>query len=368
MTELLDNLEDTHQFLTLVDGQTKQALETLRLHLGNDISPENRQNLNDLLENTGGILIEVCHILSSLKEEDQNNDRLIPQQRHALQTCQELCQRIKEDSREIISGIKALKEQMNEAGCPVLGDYDQEDWFQNSLSGFIPNKVSETLFQTYQGVRSILSDVHKELLLIDPENMMLTAGKRLEVRDGKTFFLNTEHEMNVMIDYGLFNDRKDGKNVVERHYDLHHSLYPPQKRAVLKAFKEARFSLLKIGKPVPDYGFVVYDPLLDESFLMIDKGLSPLAKTSQPYALLTYYLRLPDFALTTGAATHILLQSPMGERMQIIFERLLSHEPQKQPFKPSSSFVQGITDLYKTALHENLTQSVASRGLPFNSR
>ena len=60
-------------------------------------------------------------------------------------------------------------------------------------------------------MRSILSDVHKELLLIDPENMMLTAGKRLEVRDGKTFFLNTEHEMNVMIDYGLFNDRKDGK-------------------------------------------------------------------------------------------------------------------------------------------------------------
>ncbi len=259
------------------------------------------------------------------------------------------------------------KANFNEAGCPIIDEANLNNNFGKiELSSDEDEMLmSKDLLQMYQQVRDILADIHKEIIFLDPENMVNNAGRRLEVMKGKQLFIETEHEMNVLIDYGLLQYRKDGKNIVERYYDLHYKLYPDQKLAVLHAFKQSCFSLLEIIKPVEEYGLIVYDHLTGESLLMIDRGLCKVAKTRPGYVLLTHYLRMPNFVLTTGAPTPVLLNSIVGKSMWKIFERMINHHCHEKKLD-QSFYLQCITDLFKMAICENVTKAVTSRELPMN--
>jgi hypothetical protein len=361
----VDNLEEIHQLLTRSHAKAIAFLESVDLNAEVTPSPERRQLLNEMLDRISRYLLEISHIHSFLQQVDVSKIPLTLPQQKSLMACQELCSQLKGAYDQAIKWIVQMKEHFNQARCPILDEGKLERAFQamNATSDQI--MVSEAMLQTYQQVRDILTGIHSEVIFFDPENMANTAGKRLEVMDGKQLFIETEHEMNVLIDYGLFQYRKNGKNVVERYYDKHHTLYPAQKLVVLQAFKEARFSLLEIIKPVDEHGLMVYDPLRGESLFMIDKGLYQLAKSRPRYALLTHYLQMPDFILTTGASTPVPLDSETGKAMWKIFERLIHHHQQKKTLDHSAYF-QNITDLFKMAIHENLTKSVTSRELPMS--
>lgn len=377
MTLTLDNLEDIQITLTQFDDEIKAASKSVDSTLNSVPSPEKRQELNILLDQMGGCLIEVSHIHLFLQQFLHSNDRscntstlsLTPHQQKSIRVCQELCKQIKDSAHHVLQRVVHAKEQFND--CPIIDDISPNSSSNKTHSSSDTRIVSDDWLQLYQEVRDTLKDIHKEILFLDPENMINTAGKRLDVMSGKHLFIETEHEMNVLIDYGLFQYRKNGKNIVERYYDLHHKLYPPQKLAVLRAFKEARFSLLQIIKPVDEHGLIVYDPLMGESLLMIDKGLHKLAKSYQRYAVLTHYLRMPDFILTTGASTPVSLNSSVGQNMWQLFEALLVNDHQLNPHQQGiredrPSYRQGITDLFKMAIHEDITKLVASRELPMS--
>lgn len=361
----LNNLDDIHHILTLSHDKAMVALKSFDFNSDIEPSPEKRQLLNVLLDKMGGYLIEVSHVNSFLQQCDVVKAPLTPHQQKSIIACQELCQQLRDSAHQAIKWAIQIKEQFNEAGCPIIDEASLNNSFKNMQSSSDEIIVSKALLQMYQQVRDILTDVHKEIVFIDPENMVNTAGRRLKVMNGKHMFIETEHEMNVLVDYGLFQYRKDGKNVVERYYDLHHKLYPAQKLTVLQAFKEARFSLLEIIKPVDEHGLIVHDHLIGESLLMIDKGLYKLAKSQSRYALLTHYLRMPDFILTTGASTPVSLDSTIGKNMWQIFKRLINHH-QHEKILDKSSYLQCIADLYKMAIHENITKLVTSRELPMN--
>ena len=225
--------------------------------------------------------------------------------------------------------------------------------------------MSEDLLKAYQQVREILKHIHKEVMILDLENMINTVGRRLEVMEGKHLFIETEHEMNILCDYGLFQYRKNGKNVAEHYYDLHHKLYSSQKLAVLQAYKQARFSFLEIVKPINEHALIVYDPLKGKSFLMIDRGFYQLARKHPGYALLTHYVEMPNFILTTGASTPVLLDSVVGKNMWQIFKRLIDYHRDEKKLETSAYF-EIITDLFKMVIHENVAKKVASRELPMD--
>lgn len=355
----LDRLDDIHHTLTLFHDKVMAILKSVDFNTDMEPSPEKRQWLNALLEQMSNFLLETSHINSFLQQYD-TSVYLKPHQQKSIMACQKLCKQIRDSTRQVMKWAVQQKGQFNE--CPITDDVNL-DQMQPSSDERI---VSEALLQTYQKVRDVLADIHKEILFLDPQNMMNTAGRRLKVMNGKTLFIETEHEMNVLIDYGFFQYRSNGKNIVERYYDLHHQLYPSQKLTVLHAFKEARFSLLEIIKPVDEHGLIVHDHLIGESLLMIDKELYKtykLAESGQQYALLTHYLRMPDFILTTGASTPVLLNSSVGKDMWQIFERLIHHHQHERKLD-QPSYLQCITDLFKIAIHENVAKLVTSRGLP----
>lgn len=329
-----------------------------------EISSENRKLLNIMFEQTSSYLLEMSHIESFLQKCDHLLEDLIltATQQENLIFCQQLCQLLKDKAGKVLAWTIQNNKQLNEAACPVLDEAENINLTTKSNC----DKVSPTMIETYEQIRIILKKIHADIAMLDPETMLTTAGKHLDVMNGTSLFIETEHEMNVLMDYGLFRCRKNGKNIVERYFDANHTLYAPQKLAILRAFKEAKFSFLEVVNIVEEPGIMVRDHLTNELMLMIDKGFYKFASTlNSKYGVLTHYLVTPQFVMTTGAATPVLLDSFHGKKMWSIFDKLIQHHRNNKLLE-ADFYNQYITELYKFAIHENIAKKVASRGLPMN--
>lgn len=364
----LSNLEAIHTVLLESYGKAKKMFLILDFDSNLLPGPEARELLNKILDGISGPLLEISHIDAFLQLCEQNPHSTTPTQKECILACQHLCQDLQTLSRKLLDWTWKLKVHLNEVACPVISDEEEEKAsFSNHSSSRKEALVSPEMLQTYQKLRDILGDIHKDLLFVDPENLINTAGTQLDVLKGKQMFIETEHEMNVLIDYGLFEYRKNGENVVERYYNAYHTLYSGLKLTTLRGLKEARFSLLPIIGTVREHGIIVSDPLTDEFLLMIDRGLHRLAQfhRNKNYALLTHYLLFPGFVMTTGASVPIHLDSLVGQKMGSLFQKLVAHKHQGIGLDDKSQ-QQTIAELYKMAIHEDLAKSVSSRGLPMN--
>jgi len=365
----LNNLEKIYQLLAEAQSDADETLKHFDLNEAVDPTPENRQLLNSLFEHTSGHLMEVSRIDSFFQGCDVVEiNTLNSEQQVLLIKSQALCQSLKACSRKVLEWVVKIKGEFNEASCPVLPSQDSiNENGENSETQTLEtdSAVSSKIIQTYHETREILKEIHAELIFLDPENMANTSGRRLKVMEGKSLFLETEHEMNVFMDYCLFQYYKNKKNIVQRYYNSHSSLYAGKKLAVLTAFKNTRFSFLKVIRAVGEYGLIVNDLLRGKDLLMIDNGLSQLAKRKESYAILTHYVCLPGFSMTTGASTPILLSSEAGKEMQAVFNDLVLHH-QKQQVLDEKHYKQCVTDLYKIAIHSDSLKAVASRELPMN--
>lgn len=363
----LENLDEIHNMLIISYAGANKMFESIDFDEQVLPTPEKRKLLNLLMDKMSGYLLEVSHVDSFLQYCDLKNDPLTSAQQKNILACQKLCQDLKNSADKILRWVIQMKKQFNEAACPVSGEIELDNFDDKGCAYSVQNEmeVSSSMLQTYQQFRDIFKEIHKDLLFTDPETMINTAGRRLEVMNGKQMFIETEQEMNVLIDYGLFQYRQEEKNIVQRYYNSHHDLYSGQKLNALRVLKDARFSLLRIIKPVDQHGLLVEDRLTDETLLMIDKGLHQLATSRKNYAILTHYLRATGFVMTTGASTPVSLNDVTGKKMWGIFERLIRHH-HNDDFLDHKSYFQCITDLFKTAIHENVVKKVASRELPIS--
>lgn len=376
----LDNLEEIYQLLMKVKNDADIVMQQFDFNQTVEPHSEKRPLLNILLDRTSAHLLEISHIDSFLQHCDSLDiQTLNPEQHTLLIQCQTLCQSLRASSDTVLKWVVKLKKEFNESSCPipsVPSDIGKTETQQNSLqsddkawgqysTGIDQDTLEKHLVPAYHKARDILKAIHSDLIFLDPENMTHTAGRRLGVMEGKKLFIETEHEMNVFMDYGIFQYRKEGKNIVQRYFDLRHSLYSPEDLKILTAFKNARFSFLRIILSIGDHGLVVNDPLIGKNLLMIDHGLCQVAKSNQSYAILTHYICLPEFVMTTGASTPVLFTSDAGKKMQTVFNPLILHH-QGQKSLDDPAYKQCITDLYKIAIHSDVTKTVTSRALPLN--
>jgi hypothetical protein len=366
----LDNLGEIQQMLKQAQNEADLVLSEFDFNDQIDPSPEKRQLLNVLLESVSSHLMEVSHVDSFLKSCDLFAIKQLSHEQHTLLlNCQTLCQSLKSSSGTVLRWVLKMKKILNDASCPVQETASDENGRKtetfNAPSPSSNDHISSEMVKNYYEMRDMLKEIHNDLLYLDPNDMTSTSGRRLNVMDGRSLFIETEHEMNVFVDYCIFQYCKGGKNIVERYFDLRSSLYKGRKLDALTALKNTRFSFLKIIKPADNHGLVVHDALLDENLMMIDKGLHQVAKKNQTYSILTHYLCAPGFAMTTGASTPVLIDSEAGEKMQTIFNKLVLHH-HNETLLDNKTYKQCITDLYKTAIHSDATKTVASRELPMN--
>ena len=365
MEMTLDDLDEIHHMLAESHDSAMKTAAMIDFNTTILPSPEKRELLNLMIDQMSGYLLEISHVDSFFQYCDLHKIPLTPQQQKTILACQKLCLELKETSRKVLKWAMNIKSQFNDANCPIYNEAEEKDLAENVVFPFVET-VDESLFQLYLQWREVLKGIHQEVLFFDPENMVNAAGKRLDVMKGKQMFIETEHEMNMVMDYGLFQYRKDGKNVVERYYHSKKKLYSGNKLTALSALKDARFSFLKIIKSIEENALLVQDHLTDETLLMIDKGLYQVAKSNKNYAVLTHYLRIPaGFIMTTGASTPVELITPIGKQMWEIFQSLVRHH-RNEIVLDKKSYLQCVADLFKIAIHEDVAKKVSARELPMN--
>lgn len=190
-------------------------------------------------------------------------------------------------------------------------------------------------------------------------------AKKLDILQGNSLLLNTEHEMRLFYDYCIYNYKLDGLNVIQRGVNSFSGNYTGEDLKFFKAAKNGYFAYLEIIKPANASGFVVYDRARNEEHLMLDNGLSILACSASKYAIVTNIIVLDDFIMTTGASTPVPVDTESGLKVQRRFAQYLKLLETGKVTKQDTA--QYITDMYKICLHEDITGQVTSPAVPFGN-
>ena len=176
----LENLDDIYKMLALSYKGAEVVLNSIDLNSSITPSSEKRELLNVLMDTVSGYLLEVSHVDSFLQQCDVHQGIITPDQHKNIVACQQLCRTLKDSSKKILGWVVQQKKQFNEAACPVLDvnepNSDDVQLIDNDTH------ISPAMIQSYQQCRELFKEIHKDLLFVDPQNMMNSAGRQLDVQ------------------------------------------------------------------------------------------------------------------------------------------------------------------------------------------
>ncbi len=214
----------------------------------------------------------------------------------------------------------------------------------------------------YEQIRKLLRDLHPKFMVCLTRDGVDRCAKRLEIAANSALLLNTEHEMNVFFDYCLFQGYQDNSNVIQKGLKQYQGR-DEESISLFKAMANGYFAYLQILKAVGNEGLVVFDLERQTEHLMIDKGLSQVAKKNAHYTLVTHVVDFSDFIITTGASIPVNIDTVAGAQVQQRHEQFIKKLTSgKIELKDRRQYV---TDLYKICLHEDITGTVSSPTLAF---
>jgi hypothetical protein len=113
------------------------------------------------------------------------------------------------------------------------------------------------------------------------------------------FVLDSPDEMAVVMDYCLYDVRRQGRNTIERFA----ADFPPadaEEMLILQGMQQARFSLFRLEGSEPGAGVSLRDLLHEKSFFVMDIGFSN--SRADGLALAVRLLPVEGMYMTTGAA------------------------------------------------------------------
>ena len=98
----------------------------------------------------------------------------------------------------------------------------------------------------YQHLRQVALQLNNRLVKLLPKEVLNEGGKKLGILKGNTLVLDTEDMICVLMDYCIYNVRRQGLNAIEQL--LAKSPPPPDsdEMVVLKGMKEARYSIFMV--------------------------------------------------------------------------------------------------------------------------
>ena len=154
----------------------------------------------------------------------------------------------------------------------------------------------------YRAFREAAQALTQQIMEALVDHAVLTrAGRALDVARGDAFVFESEAEMNVLMDYALYDDLVDGRSLVQRYRDQATGLSPLQ-RELLDAMCEAFASLFRIADIRRTEHMLVLTNLLDQrdDVRLTDVRFS---QTAEPGVLLfTRIIPVPQMNMTTGMA------------------------------------------------------------------
>lgn len=211
------------------------------------------------------------------------------------------------------------------------------------------------LLASYQRFRKIGRRLNPALVETLDREAIDEAGRRLGILREGTLCFDTEDTASVLMDYGIHQVRRGGRNAVERY--LEKSPPPPDsdEMTLLKSMCRVRHSLFQVEEVYRNFGIQVCDILRDESWLLIDVGFS---QTAQRHLVLASHVHRPDdFWMTTGAA--LPLTAETLERVVGQIERRFGKTAEDFRTLSREQETELATRIIRTCLEEGMSQRVS---------
>ena len=106
----------------------------------------------------------------------------------------------------------------------------------------------------YQQLRAVHKDLHHILMDQLPKHALPECGMTLGVYKDDTLVLGSESEMAALMDYCIYDYRWDGRTVIERYINQTPLEAGSDRRILLNAMLDARYSLFVVDEMVKGAG------------------------------------------------------------------------------------------------------------------
>jgi hypothetical protein len=156
------------------------------------------------------------------------------------------------------------------------------------------------LLPRYRELRQVALPLNNRLMDSLPKSVMDEGGKGLGILHGNVLTLDAESVLPVFADHCIYDVLRKGANGVERYLAKSPPPEDSDEMVLLRAMREARFTLLVVEGAEPGVGIEVRDLLRDETMFLVDVGLS---QTIRVGTVVASRIMAPEgIAMTTGAA------------------------------------------------------------------
>ncbi|WP_203368796.1 hypothetical protein [Cysteiniphilum marinum] len=229
-------------------------------------------------------------------------------------------------------------------------------------------RASAEMITDYNGMRKIGKErIYQQAITFILKEDMLRCAKRLSLLQGdSSLLINTEHEMNVLVDHCLYNYNRDGYSAIQRAYKKLRHEYSESDCAKFKKFSEASFKFVRAVNVEGDDTVLVRDILTSKEYLLIDYGFNKTIKENGlAYGMIANFIDCDDYIMSTGASIPVSLNSQSKEAQQL--QEISSNyiDKKQQGIATDIDYKQMITDLYKLCFHEEMIMLVPSATVPF---
>ena len=171
------------------------------------------------------------------------------------------------------------------------------------------------LIARYKRLRGVSTDLNNRLISKLPREDLMEGGRRLGLVRGKTFCFNSEEDSCVLMDYCLYDVRRNGRNAIERYLVDTPPAEDSVEATILHSMQHAIYSIFEVEAIEPGLGIRVVDHYSNERHLIIDLGLAGSGQVG--LILATRLLSFDGFSMTGGAAIALGVP-PQGHRDEMI--------------------------------------------------
>ena len=191
------------------------------------------------------------------------------------------------------------------------------DLFRRKDAGTnIPNR--DEIISRYKHLRAVGRNLNHKMVERLSKDVLHEGGKKLGILRRGVLVFDSEDESSVLMDYCLYDVRRNGRNAVEQ-YLLDSPPAPESDEMVcLRSMHHAIYSLFIVESVMPGLGVTVGDLLSDRTILIVDMGFG---STAQPGLIFASRLLFHEgFAMTGGAALPVGV--PPEDQRQAITETM----------------------------------------------
>jgi hypothetical protein len=174
----------------------------------------------------------------------------------------------------------------------------QIDLFRPRFEALSVAKRDDIVSQ-YQRLRTVGWDLNNRLVKRLSKDVLEEGGTKLGMLEGKVFVVDTEDEVSILMDYCIYDVRRDGRNAIDQY--LIDSPPDPEsdEMTCLRSRQHPIYSLFVVESVERGLGVIARDMLSGEVFRVVDMGLGI---SGQPGMVFVARLLHHDgFSMSSGA-------------------------------------------------------------------